>query len=146
MVNYDEGKIYMIEPTVQYDEGDIYYGSSTMDKLSTRFASHRQDYKKYKNGKGSKTTSFDLFDKYGIENCKIVLVELCPVKSKDELLSREAYYIRNFGCVNKYIPLRTPAEYRNDNREGELERSRNFRINNPDYHRNYIANRRNEAL
>ena len=29
MVNYNNGKIYKIEPIVDHDEGDIYFGSTT---------------------------------------------------------------------------------------------------------------------
>jgi hypothetical protein len=44
-----------------------------------------------------------------------VLVEKFPCESKDELHARERYYIENNECVNKYIPNRTNAEYRQDN-------------------------------
>ena len=29
MVNYSNGKIYKIVPTVEHEEGDVYYGSTT---------------------------------------------------------------------------------------------------------------------
>ena len=59
---------------------------------------------------------FELFEKYGVENCKIYLVELYPCKSREELEAREGYYIRNYNCVNKIIPGRTKKEYKNDNK------------------------------
>ena len=61
--------------------------------------------------KGAKIISvFTIFEKYGIENCRIVLVEFCPCDSKDELLKREAYHIKETECVNKRIPITTATE------------------------------------
>ena len=57
------------------------------------------------------------FEKYGIDNCRIVLVETYPCESKDELTSREAHYIRTVVCVNKVIPGRTDEQYYLDNKE-----------------------------
>ena len=71
---------------------------------------------------------FDIFEKYGIENCKFFLVELYPCKSKEELEAREGYYIRNYDCVNKYIHGRTSKQYYNDNKNKLKE----FYINNKD--------------
>jgi len=113
MVNYSNGKVYMIEPVCEkLAEGDIYIGSTCKDYLSQRMDSHRSDYKRHSNGlKCSRLTSFDLFDKYGYLNCKITLLETCPSNTKDELHRREAHYIRTLKCVNRCIPLRTDAEY-----------------------------------
>ena len=58
-----------------------------------------------------------MFDEYGVDNCKIVLIENVYASDYDELASREAYYIRTIKCVNKIIPLRTSAEYYKDNNE-----------------------------
>ena len=55
-----------------------------------------------------------MFEKHGIENCKIVLLENVNANSKDEMLAREAYYIRNFKCINKNIPLRKVNEFMNE--------------------------------
>ena len=111
MVNYSNGKVYKIEP-IYGDEGEVYFGSTTKQYLSQRMDSHRNNYKSYKNGyKSLLCGSFILFDKYGIENCKIVLLENVIAESKDQLTAREAYYIRNYKCVNKYIPLRKVKEY-----------------------------------
>ena len=130
MVNYGKGKIYLIEPTVPYEEGEIYYGSSTMELLSMRFADHRRGFKCYKNGKYHKILVYDLFDKYGVDNCKITLVELYPTNTKDELLAREAFYIRNHKCVNKSIPLRKDAEYYQDNSVAILKKHKDYYIQN----------------
>ena len=75
MVNYENGKIYKIESYL----GDmIYIGSTTKKYLSQRMDTHRSDYKRWKNGVYNFVTSFTIFEEYGIENCNIVLLELCP--------------------------------------------------------------------
>lgn len=111
MVNYLYGKIYKIEPIVEHEEGDVYYGSTTKQYLSQRMDSHRGLYNAWQNKKAKMCYSFRLFDKFGLENCNICLVENYPCDTKDELLAREAYYIRNNKCVNKCIPGRTTVEY-----------------------------------
>jgi hypothetical protein len=108
MVNYNNGKIYKIEPIVDHDEGDIYIGSTTKQYLSQRMDTHRNDYKR----KHGSMTCFKLFDKYGFENCCITLLETVQANSKDELHARERFYIQSMKCVNKVIPLQTPKEYR----------------------------------
>ena len=37
MTNYNNGKIYMIEPICEYEVGDIYIGSTTKQYLSQHF-------------------------------------------------------------------------------------------------------------
>ena len=115
--DYSQGKIYKIEPLGEFDEGDIYIGQTTQRLLSQRMGKHRCCYWCWKNGKCGKTTSFELFDKYGIDNCRILLLETVTASNYDELASREAYYIRTLKCVNKIIPLRTDTEYYKDNEE-----------------------------
>jgi hypothetical protein len=114
MPNYNLGKVYKIEPI---GGGDIYIGSTTKPRLSQRMTGHRSSYKLWKNGKSNKVTSFDVFDKYGIENCQIVLLESVNAKTRDELTARERHYIKTSECVNKQIAGRTQTEYREDNKE-----------------------------
>ena len=128
-INYNNGKIYKIEP-LKGEEGEIYIGSTTKKYLSQRMTKHREDYNRWKNGKRHKVMSFDLFDKYGINNCQIILLENCPCESKDQLTSREAYYIRTLDCVNKCIPDRTHKEYYKDNKEHLLEYAKKYRETN----------------
>ena len=125
--NYNNGKVYKIESHL----GDkVYYGSTTKKLLSQRMTKHRSDYKCWLKGKRELITSFNLFEEYGLENCKIILVESCPCETKDELKARESYYIRNFECVNKVIPDRTMKEYYEDNKSKILERAKEYQTNN----------------
>jgi hypothetical protein len=114
--DYSKGKIYKIEA-----EGtDEIYVGSTIKLLCQRMAKHREGYKLWKAGKGKKYKSFDLFDKYGVENCKIVLIELYPCSCKAELERREGECQKQLigkGLVNKKISGRTKKEYRVDNKD-----------------------------
>ena len=129
MVNYSNGKIYKIEPIVEHEEGDIYIGSTTKLYLSQRMDSHRSCYKQWKKGVQKYTTSHLLFEKYGIENCNILLIESVNANSKDELHARENHYIKSLKCVNKNIPSRTNKEYRNDNKERLKIKTQEYRDN-----------------
>ena len=110
MVNYNNGKIYKIEPNCEHEEEEIYIGSTTKEYLSQRMEKHRSNYKYWKEGKCRKTNSFILFEKYGVENCNIILLEYINAQSKDELTAKEAEYIKNYKCINKFIPFRTNEE------------------------------------
>ena len=68
---------------------------------------------------------FDIFDKYGIENCEIILLENYPCSSKDELHAREGYYIKVTKCVKKNIAGRTKKEYYEDTDYSKKYRERN---------------------
>ncbi len=123
---YSKAKIYKV---VDNCHNECYYGS-TIQPLSKRMGQHREKYHKYKNDDFSYITVFSLFDKYGLENCKIELVENYECKSKEELHQREAYYIKNNDCVNKFIPGRTKSEWREDNKEYLKEVKKEDYINN----------------
>lgn len=74
-------KIYKIT----CETGAVYYGS-TIQTLKARLGSHKTD---------KSTTCKDFI------NPKIELVKEVDENDRDE---EEAYYIKNFECVNKYIP------------------------------------------
>ena len=119
MPDYSLGKIYMIYPKVEnVEEGDVYYGSTTQS-LSRRMSLHRST---------KNCSSKLLFDKYGVENCFIELVENYPCATKEELCKKEGEYIRANKCINKCIPGRPKneqmKEYRIENRDKVLEQKK----------------------
>lgn len=130
MVNYGNSKIYKVEPIVDHEEGEIYIGSTTKKYLSQRMDSHRKNYKGWNEGKYHNITIFTLFDKYGVENCRIHLLESINANSKDELTAREGYYIKKLKCVNKRIEGRTDKQYREDNKEKIAEYQNKYRVDN----------------
>ena len=117
MVNYSFAKVYKIEPITGGVEGDVYVGSTTVPLLSTRMSQHRCNYKRWTEGKQGKLTSYILFEKYGVDNCQIVLLECVNANNKDVLFARERYWIQSLRCVNKYIPGRKRPEYDQDTKE-----------------------------
>jgi len=170
MVNYSKAKIYKIEPICEHEAGDVYIGSTTKEYLSQRMVNHRKDYRGWLRGACRCVTVFKLFEKYGIENCRIELLECVNASCKDELIAREAFYIRAMNCVNKVIPDRTKEEwgreyyknnkeeisesqkkYYENNRAAILERTQKYRENNKEkineYQQKYRENnkeKRNE--
>ena len=128
-INYNNGKIYKIE-AINGEEGDIYIGSTTKQYLSQRMTKHRENYNRWKQGKHHKVSSYDLFEKYGISNCQIILLENCPCESKDQLHARESHHIKTLNCINKCIPGRTRREYYEDKKDQVLERNKQYRIVN----------------
>ena len=127
---YEKGKIYLITD-VAYTK--CYYGS-TCEELSKRFWRHKCVYEDFLDGKHSyKHSVCELFNEFGVENCKIELVELFPTQSKIELLQREGYYIKNNVCVNKEVAGRTPQEYYQDNKEKYSKQNKEWHKNNEEY-------------
>jgi len=83
MPDYQQGKIYKIVCNVT---GNVYYGSTIVPTLARRLAKHKEKYREYKAGKCNYVTSFEIIDK---NDYSIVLVELYPCNTRDELLMRE---------------------------------------------------------
>ena len=141
---YNNSKIYKIEPICDYDEGEIYIGSTANEYLSERMAEHRKSYRSWKKGISKKTMVFDLFDKYDVQNCKIILLESVNVNSKDELKQKEANHIKTNKCVNKMMPNRTPKQYYQDNKEYLNNRNKLYQENNKDKLLEYSKQYRDE--
>lgn len=100
MLNYDNGKIYKI---ISDQSDKIYIGSTTKKYLSSRLASHVKNFKAWKKGSYNKyVSSYEILE---YEDHKIILIESYPCKTRDELRSREQYWIEKFKdlCVNMYF-------------------------------------------
>jgi hypothetical protein len=112
MPDYQQGKIYKI---VCNETGLTYYGSTVKPRLSERMSNHRGMFKAYKEDPISNkyVSSFQVLER---NNYEYSLVESYPCNTKDELHARERYYIENNECVNRSIPSRTKAEYRDDHK------------------------------
>ena len=123
--NYQNGKIYKIEPIVDHEENEVYYGSTTQ-LFCKRTDTHRSGYKRWKEGKYKMNTVFNLFEKFGMENCKIYLVEKYACDSREELEAREGEIIKANKCVNKCVAGRTRKEYYEDKRETLLEKQKEY--------------------
>lgn len=132
MVNFQLGKIYKI---VCNETGLIYIGSTCEPTLAKRLTKHKANYKRWLDGKKQNyTTSFKIFEK---NNCDIVLIKDFPCERKEQLHAEERIYIETINCVNKNIPLRTKAEYRQDNEVDIKAYKKKYRKENADAIREY---------
>ena len=131
MPDYQLGKIYKLYSNQQ---NITYIGSTAMYYLSQRLAKHISTYKQYLKNKASCSTSFKILE---CEDYKIELLEDYPCANKQQLEKREGYYIKNNECVNKYIPGRTIAEYREDNKDKIKEYQEANKEHKKEYNKEY---------
>lgn len=120
-----KGIVYKI--VCKVDSEFCYYGS-TIQTLNVRWNSHKKDYKRWKEGKGDNISTHEYYNKYGIENFNIELVEELEFEKEGELEKREQYYIDTFDCVNirnaftGLTKVEYKAEYYQKNKEKLAER------------------------
>ena len=104
---YQFGKIYKI---ISPNTDKIYIGSTTYKYLAQRKAVHSSQYKRWKNDPTFQyCSSYDLYD---LGDVDYILIESYNCNTKDELLTRERYWIEHHqsSLVNKNIPTRTYKE------------------------------------
>ena len=111
MVNYQEGKIYKIVCNIT---GLVYIGSTCKQYLSQRLQNHKSEYNMFKKNGKRYMSSFKVLEN---GDYNILLLELYPCNTKDELHARERYYMETIECVNLQIVGRTPKEWKNDNKD-----------------------------
>jgi len=134
--DYQQAKIYCIKVNTD-NEYLPYVGSSCKRLLSQRMNQHRDDYKKWKNGKYGFLSSFTLFEKYGVQNCYIELIESFPCNTSDELRKKEREHIEKQKCVNIVKkPFRTIEE--------EIIYKKNWNKNNNSYVEKYQKEHKEE--
>lgn len=102
---YQSGKIYKI---ISELTNKIYIGSTCAPTLAHRLAQHKYKYKHFLKNQKNPVASYDLLKMGPVE---IVLIELYPCNSMDELSSREKYHVQqNIECVvNKYLVSNIPS-------------------------------------
>jgi len=111
---YELGHIYVIWDIE--DHNLIYYGST--NDFKNRMKQH-----KFKNNVCSSSQIIER------GNYEVAILETYENIDKYDLVERERWYILNKPCVNKNIPNRTNAEWRQDNKQ-EIA----------DYHSEYYQN------
>ena len=118
---YQLAKIYKI---ISNCCDDIYIGASCEPTLAKRLANHRGNFKNYKKGIGHYISSYKLLSQSHYE---IILIEIFPCNSKDELNKRERFHIENTdNCVNMNIPSRKNKEYYKDNKSTILQQKKQY--------------------
>ena len=88
MNKYQESKIYKV---ISKHSKLPYYGS-TVQTLRKRYHGHNTTFRR-----GKKHAVCELLK---LGDCKIELVEHYPCNTKEELIKREDYYIKNNDCIN----------------------------------------------
>ena len=144
MPDFANGKIYKITC------GDETYYGSTAVTLKKRMWGHKGNYKRWKNNKNNdRYACYELFDKYGFDNCEIKLVEEYPCATKKELLIREDWYIKTMDGINEAAAYRTKEEileyhrqYRQDHKEEINEKQRQYRQD----HKKAISEKKRERV
>jgi len=142
---FKKAKIYkLVSKNINDDDEPLIYIGSTCKILKTRLNGHLRHYKIYLNNKFNFLTSFKLFEKYGVDNVDIILLEECNnITNKLELLKREKYYIDNNICVNKIKPSRTKKEWNKENNYNEKyynynkENYKKYREDNKEHYKKY---------
>ena len=125
-VNYLNGKVYKI---VDNTNGNIYIGSTAEPTLARRLAGHVGKYKhKVKTGKGANCKSYDII-KNG--DYRIVLIDNCPCRCRDELNSREQEHLDKNDCINQ---ARASCDH-----VARKAYKKKWREENRDYHKKYSA-------
>ena len=129
---YSNGKIYKV---IDNAYTKCYIGS-TCEDLSQRLARHRLSYRRYKNGLAPLCKIFDLFDEFGVDDCKILLIENYPCDSVEQLRRQEGKHIQEHECVNRNVAGRTKQEYKKDyyqrNKEALQEEHKQYKEKNKD--------------
>jgi len=123
-MNYSKGYIYKIICKV---DDTICYIGSTFNTLRNRWQEHKKDYKK-RNGVFS---IHKYFDKYKIENFKIILIKeylVCRDGQRDtkHLYAYETLWInKTKSCINKHLPFQPlKKEYQRHYKEQHREKNR----------------------
>ena len=83
---YSNGKIYKIINNVN---NECYIGSTTR-ALNIRMVYHIRNYKNWLITKNKFVSSYNLFIKYGLENCKIELLEIIPCFNKKRIIYKRS--------------------------------------------------------
>jgi len=114
--------------------GDERYIGSTKKTLERREYLHKWDFKQ-----GNHTTnSHLLYEKYGVENCRIEEIETRECATLEERYAREGELIRATpNCVNTKIMGKTRAEYYQEHREEILSRHQERRDELLEYNKTY---------
>jgi hypothetical protein len=98
------GRVYKIIPI----EGNEIYVGSTFNTTRDRFSRHKTNYKKWKEGDKSVFCSvFDLFDKYGVEGCRMILIKEYEVVDRAHLETKELLWIKKLRAINQRMPFNT---------------------------------------
>lgn len=141
MNKYSNGKIY----TIRYRNNNSFiYVGSTCQELYKRWGKHKEQIK-YNLSKKSYSMFYEkIRETNDLDNWYIELYESFPCANKQELNKREGEVIREIGTLNMNISGRTKEEWRNENKEDNLNRAKEWYNKNLEKKKEYDRKRREE--
>jgi len=102
------GRVYKI---IVNCSNECYVGS-TFQECRAKWQDHKDQYTKWKkNGNVDKISSYELFDKYGLKNCKIILIREYEVVDRQHLEIYEQLWINKLKPINKCSSFRIKKLY-----------------------------------
>ena len=125
MSKYINGKIYKV---ISDNTEKIYIGS-TIQPLWKRKSEHKINCRRWLENNYKYITVNDIIK---LGDYDIVLIEDYPCERREQLHSRERFWIEKFKeiAVNKCIPCRTSKEYYYDNIDKEKARCKKYNLEN----------------
>ena len=93
MVFKNQGIIYKIYSVNSPNEK---YIGKTSRSLISIFSEIKTNYKRYKNNKTSYRTVYDIFDKYGVNNCTIQQIDMLDTNDNITLEECKRKHLRNY--------------------------------------------------
>ena len=108
------GRVYKII----HNQSNIIYVGSTTQLLRQRWAEHKYRASKEKN------SIYEYFEKYGIDNFKIILIKEYDITDKNHLKVYETLWINKLKSINVLMPFQ-PLD-----KEARRQSAKKSRINN----------------
>lgn len=141
-IDYSNAVIYKLccnDPEVN----EIYIGSTT--NMYNRKNAHKQACNNANDIEHNAYKYRYIRDNGGWINWSMIMIERVECESKQELLSRERYYIDQLKpMLNKNIPLRTARDWYADNKDRVITEKKQYHIDNKEYitvrHNQYVNN------
>jgi hypothetical protein len=119
------GRVYRI---VAIEGPEVYVGS-TLLATRDRFIQHKGQYKRWKNGKSNGCSVYELFDKYGVDNCRMILIKEYEVEDRQHLEVYETLWVKKMKAINKYEPCGglLLKQYKKQYCEANKEKNKQYR-------------------
>lgn len=149
------GRIYKIIST----QGNECYVGSTFNTTRDRFRMHKGDFTKWKNGNYDFISVYELFEKYSIENCKILLIKEYEFCDRMHMQAYEQLWINRLNPINKTNPFgsgikalrkQKDREYNRVNKKARNEYQKQYRKVNKELiksdKKNYYTSKKESIL
>lgn len=122
------GKVYKIISSL----GNEVYIGSTFNTTRCRFQQHKENHRSSR----KKCAVSEMFDKYGFENCRIILIKEYMVVDRRHLEVYETLWIKKLRSINKREPCgglldkQCEKQWREANKQTLLEKNKQYREDN----------------